>query len=354
MRLRRHHRGGRHRLAIALVAVATALAFMAGGVAFAGYRYDRSRADQLLPGVRIAGINVGGMTRAGAQRALQPAVRAIVDRPIEVTAGSRTWTATAGALGTSVDVAGALDRAFDASSSYSWPGRILHRLLGHPVGVRIALRVSHDRAPAAAFVASIAGEMAVAPRDASLDVVGGKVRAVRSSDGQALSRKASTRALAGAVASGASSVSLVVRTVHPAVTEDSLGQTIVVSISQNRLSLYDGVRPSRTYPVATGQPLYPTPTGHFKIITKEVDPTWHNPARDTWGKDEPAEIGPGAGNPLGTRAMALSAPGILIHGTYDDTSIGHHASHGCIRMHIPDSEVLFSLVDVGTPVFIVQ
>ena len=42
--------------------------------------------------------------------------------------------------------------------------------------------------------------------------------------------------------------------------------------------------------MATGQPIYPTPTGHFEIITKEVDPTWTNPARDTWGKDEPAEI----------------------------------------------------------------
>ena len=133
----------------------------------------------------------------------------------------------------------------------------------------------------------------------------------------------------------------------------SLGKTIVVRISTNRLYLYDGMKLERTYPVATGQPQYPTPTGHFEIITKEVDPTWINPARDTWGKDEPAEILPGPGNPLGTRAMALSAPGILIHGTYDDESIGHHASHGCIRMHIPDSEVLFTLVDVGTPVIIV-
>ena len=51
--------------------------------------------------------------------------------------------------------------------------------------------------------------------------------------------------------------------------------------------------------------------------------------------------------------MALNAPGILIHGTYVDSSIGTHASHGCIRMHIPDSEVLFTLVGVGTPVFLV-
>jgi L,D-transpeptidase ErfK/SrfK len=77
-----------------------------------------------------------------------------------------------------------------------------------------------------------------------------------------------------------------------------------------------------------------------------------NPARDTWGKDEPAMIPPGPDNPLGTRALDLSAPGIRIHGTPDDASIGHYASHGCIRMHIPDSEDLFGRVQVGTTVII--
>ncbi len=112
------------------------------------------------------------------------------------------------------------------------------------------------------------------------------------------------------------------------------------------------MRLKRTDSVGTGQPIFPTPPGHFEIITKEVNPTWINPARDTWGKNEPAEIPPGPGNPLGTRAMALSAPGILIHGTPEDWSIGHAASHGCIRMHMWEAEQLFTLVSVGTPVII--
>ena len=156
------------------------------------------------------------------------------------------------------------------------------------------------------------------------------------------------------MSSRADVVSLPVRTTQPGVTTASLGKTIVIRISINRLDLYDGVTLDRTFDVATGQPIYPTPTGDFRIITKEVDPIWINPARDTWGKDEPAEIPPGPGNHLGTRAMALDASGILIHGTYDDASIGHHASHGCIRMLIGDSELLFRLVSVGTPVIIVE
>ena len=63
---------------------------------------------------------------------------------------------------------------------------------------------------------------------------------------------------------------------------------------------------------------------------------------------------PGPGNPLGTRAMYLNAPGIRIHGTYDDASIGTYASHGCVRMHIPDAEWMFNTVDIGTPVLIIR
>jgi len=52
--------------------------------------------------------------------------------------------------------------------------------------------------------------------------------------------------------------------------------------------------------------------------------------------------------------MGLSAPGVGIHGTPNDSSIGYSVSHGCIRMHIPDAEWLFTHVGIGTPVFIVS
>jgi lipoprotein-anchoring transpeptidase ErfK/SrfK len=52
--------------------------------------------------------------------------------------------------------------------------------------------------------------------------------------------------------------------------------------------------------------------------------------------------------------MGLSAPGVGIHGTNNDASIGYSVSHGCIRMHVSDAEWLFNHVDIGTPVFIVS
>ena len=60
------------------------------------------------------------------------------------------------------------------------------------------------------------------------------------------------------------------------------------------------------------------------------------------------------GNPLGTRWMGLSAPAVGIHGTPDPASIGYSVSHGCIRMRIPEVEWLFTQVDIGTPVYILQ
>jgi lipoprotein-anchoring transpeptidase ErfK/SrfK len=149
-------------------------------------------------------------------------------------------------------------------------------------------------------------------------------------------------------------VDLPIASVDPSVSEKALGKTIIVRISQNKLYLYDGLKLEASYSVATGQlGIYPTPMGHWAIVNKRVNPTWVNPARDSWGADEPAFIPPGPDNPLGTRALDLDAPGIRIHGTPSDSSIGHWASHGCIRMHIWDSEDLFDRVDIGTPVIIV-
>jgi len=85
---------------------------------------------------------------------------------------------------------------------------------------------------------------------------------------------------------------------------------------------------------------------------KEKNPWWYPPTQDAWAKGlQP--VPPGPGNPLGTRWMGLSAPGVGIHGTDEPWSIGHSESHGCIRMQVPDAEWLYKRVRVGTPVFII-
>jgi lipoprotein-anchoring transpeptidase ErfK/SrfK len=127
---------------------------------------------------------------------------------------------------------------------------------------------------------------------------------------------------------------------------------IVIHRGINRLYLYNGTRLVRVFPVATGQPAWPTPLGHFEIVVKQKNPWWFPPTHDSWAAGA-QPVPPGPNNPLGTRWMGLSAPGVGIHGTDEPWSIGHSESHGCIRMQVPSAEWLYNRVRIGTPVFII-
>ncbi len=123
---------------------------------------------------------------------------------------------------------------------------------------------------------------------------------------------------------------------------------ITVDLSATTLTLERNGKVVKTYRVAIGQPAYPTPTGSYKVVNKETNPSWF-PPDSPWAKGL-GSIPPGPGNPLGTRWIGTSAPAVGIHGTYADWSIGSAASHGCLRMHISDVEELYDQVTVGMPV----
>jgi lipoprotein-anchoring transpeptidase ErfK/SrfK len=146
-------------------------------------------------------------------------------------------------------------------------------------------------------------------------------------------------------------VALRTKQIPAKVTRANFGPVIVIRRGSNRLYLYSGMRMNRLFAVATGQTVYPTPLGNFQIIVKWRNPWWY-PPNSPWAQGE-KPIPPGPSNPLGTRWMGISAPGVGIHGTNNDASIGYSVSHGCIRMHVSDAEWLFTHVDIGTPVFIV-
>lgn len=126
---------------------------------------------------------------------------------------------------------------------------------------------------------------------------------------------------------------------------------IMIDLGKRELKLLEGQKIVKSYKISIGMEGFNTPRGTFKVIKKRKNPTWYNPKAE-WSKDMPETIGPGPGNPLGTRALYLNAPNIRIHGTYKSGSIGTAASHGCIRMLIKDSEELYDLVPVGTPTVI--
>lgn len=116
---------------------------------------------------------------------------------------------------------------------------------------------------------------------------------------------------------------------------------IVVSVPDKRLILVEGERVVRIYRVATGASSTPSPSGSYRIAQRVSDPTYYHPGK---------VITAGPENPLGPRWIGLDTPGYGIHGTNEPGSIGHAASHGCIRMRNSDVKDLFRRVQEGDAV----
>jgi lipoprotein-anchoring transpeptidase ErfK/SrfK len=128
----------------------------------------------------------------------------------------------------------------------------------------------------------------------------------------------------------------------------------VIGIDRARkvLRLYKRLRLDHRYTIAVGRQGLESSAGRYKIEEKIVNPAWHVPT-SSWagalaGKTIPAGD---PQNPLRARWMGYYN-GQGIHGTADVASLGTAASHGCIRMSVPDVKQLYSTVKVGTPVFL--
>ncbi len=219
-------------------------------------------------------------------------------------------------------------------------------------GENVALAVDVDQARVERFVSSVKRRYTHAPRDASVVLIGLRPVVKKEQDGLMVRKAALTAELGSALSTGdRTPIRIPFKRTRPAVTAADYKTVIVIERSSNQLVVWDGRHRWGTFGVATGQAIYPTPLGQFSIVTKQMNPWWY-PPDSPWAAGA-TPIPPGPGNPLGTRWMGLSAPGVGIHGTPDAASIGYSASHGCIRMRIPDAEKVFDHVSIGTPVFIV-
>jgi hypothetical protein len=285
----------------------------------------------IASGVAIARIRVGGLTAVDAANAVQSAF----DAPIELIIGRRRVLVSPDVLGASADVDKAVDRAATAAPD-----------------TRIPLAITIDRPTLSTFVAGLAKRYDRRAIDAKLFLRRERPWLSKERIGRRLDQRRAIRNIIAVLSPAARKpVRVVRRVVKPKVTRQDFGPVIVIHRGVNRLYLYRGMRFLRFFYVATGQSAYPTPLGRFAIAVKWKNPWWY-PPNSPWAKGQ-KPIPPGPGNPLGTRWMGLTAPGVGIHGTPDAASIGYSVSHGCIRMRIPDAEWLFNHVNIGTTVFIV-
>jgi lipoprotein-anchoring transpeptidase ErfK/SrfK len=310
------------RLLLAIVVVACVAPVLSG---------DAAPPVLAAEGVTLAGIPVGGMSYQQAEAAVRPAF----SRPVRVVYDGRAWRLDRTKFGASVALADGVSRALAADP-----------------GASVELTANVDADAVKQFVRALDKRISYPAKDAELVGLSGLTPEITDAEQglqvmKVLTAQRITRALEGATQTR---VRPGVRLVAPAVTSANFGPVIVIRRGANELRYYQGSRLVRTFGVATGQSVYPTPTGQFSIVDMQLNPWWR-PPDSPWAKGL-KPIPPGPGNPLGTRWMGLSSPGVGIHGTPDDASIGYSASHGCIRMHIPDAEWVFQHVHVGTQVII--
>jgi len=283
--------------------------------------------------IRVGGVEVGGLISVQARQKLQRRFAA----PVELYFADDAWRVAPGRLGASAAIGDAVAKALESKPGSAVPLRITVRQRA----VRRFVQRLDKQIARPAVDAKLVGLAELAPHFT-------QAKAGRRVD-QPLMVRRITRALESSYRSARLQVAVV--PVQPDASADDF-PVIVIRRGSNRLYLYNGPALVRTFTVATGQAQYPTPVGDWHIVIKERDPTWNPPDSD-WAKDaEP--IPPGPGNPLGTRWMGLDAAAVGIHGTPDAASLGYSASHGCIRMAIPEAEWLFEHVELGTPVYIVS
>lgn len=286
----------------------------------------------LPPGVTISGIPVGGMTPDEAK--LVVIERFNTPLPLRLDRRRRLAPMPA-ALGASAHVDEAINRARSA-----------------PPGAALTLPVLIDGDIVRAYVRSVAAFYNRPPTNAHVFLKKLKPVIVPDRPGVKVNRLALTTAIVSRLRK-TSRVPVRIRHASPIAetTRAAFRNVIVIRRGSNRLFLYSYDRLRRQFRVATGQSTYPTPLGRFTIQVMWRNPWWY-PPNSRWAKGQ-KPIPPGPNNPLGTRWMGLSTPGVGIHGTPNPASIGYSVSHGCIRMYISDAEWLFNTVNVGTTVFIV-
>jgi lipoprotein-anchoring transpeptidase ErfK/SrfK len=285
----------------------------------------------IAQGVTVGKTDVGGMTPAEARAIVQ----AKFDDTLLVRFGSQTFTVAPRKLGASARVRLAIDQAQRAAPN-----------------THVPLFVNLRSGGVSRFVKTLARRFDSKPRDAELTGLR-RMRPwiTKERVGKVLKQRNAGRRIVAALRTHERTVRIRAARIDPKVTRARFGPIIVIRRESKSLHLYRGMRLWKRLGVATGQSSYPTPIGHFSIVTMQRHPWWYPPDSD-WAQDE-EPVPPGPGNPLGTRWMGISAPGVGIHGTPDSASIGYSASHGCIRMRISEAEWLFSHVRVGTPVYIV-
>jgi lipoprotein-anchoring transpeptidase ErfK/SrfK len=337
------------------ILLAVLLLALAGG-AVAAYAYDSSRDDVIAEGVTVAGVDVGGMKANEARRAVARRLDEPLTEPISVARAGRRFTLSAEDAGVRADIAGMVDDALEESRDGNIFTRVTRDLGGGEENVRVPARITYDEVAVAGLVARVEKRMNRPAKDA--DVEFPSMERIESKRGLKVRGAQLERRIADALAvPGAERrIRIPAKRIQPEVTiaelEEKYKVVLVADRSSFQLHLYERLKLTRSYTVAVGALGFDTPAGLYHIQNKAVNPAWSVPNSD-WAGELAGTVVPGGvpENPLKARWLGIY-DGAGIHGTDVTSSLGTAASHGCIRMSIPEVIELYDKVPVGAPIYI--
>ncbi len=310
-------------------------------------------------GVTLAGRDLAGMTETQVRATIDQAVSTPVMQPVTVAGDNKSWVLDPKGI-VSVDVDSMVDDAYAPSHEATLLTRVISRVAGRPLPADVRPEYSVDTTVLAGWVKQTATLVDRKPVDATRTPTADyRMQITPAVYGATVEQTKAVDVLAGvltsadAITSSSRVASMPITFITPRVVESSFKTAIVVSLSQCRVYLYNGAELVTEYPCAPGQPAWPTPKGDFKIAKKQANAPWINP-HSAWSANMPDVIPGGRGNPMGDRKIGINYPGVFLHGIprSEYSSIGTHASHGCMRMMPSAIHDLYGRVNVGDPVFI--
>lgn len=323
----------------------------------AAYAYDSSQKDKIAEGVRIAGVDVGGMTEDEAAELVQHRLLAPLRHSLRVSFDGEDWELPGAKLKVRANVDKAVEEAVADSQDGGFPGRLVRYVTGGEVSESISPRVTYSERSINRFVKRVAEEINREPQNADVEASGASLEVVAGEYGRKLRDNRLTEDLNDAVLNATAPHTIVAK-VHATKPEVTKGEVaaeypsyLTLDRSSFTLRLWEDLKLAKTYTVAVGMEGLETPEGLYAIQEKEENPTWHVPDSDWAGSLAGTTVPPGPSNPIKARWMAIYE-GAGIHGTEETYSLGSAASHGCVRMAIPDVEELYDRVEVGTPIYI--
>ncbi|MDX6610422.1 MAG: L,D-transpeptidase ErfK/SrfK [Solirubrobacterales bacterium] len=341
------------RTQIAIVASVALLLVLVG----VGYAYDSSQKDKIADGVTIGGVDVGGMDEAEAKREIQRQLLGPLRHPLRVGYEGKSWELPSKSLKVHADVDAAVETAIAETRNGGLPGRLVRYVTGGNLDKQITADVTYSQRAINRFVRHVANEVGREARDATVEPSADSLEVVSAKNGRKLRDHLLTHQLDAAVLNANADHTIAARTHYtkPEVTTAEVASAYPSYLTLDRstftLRLWKDLKLAKTYTVAVGQEGLETPEGLYHIEEKQVNPSWHVP-NSAWAGDLAGQvIPPGPEDPIKARWMAIFE-GAGIHGTEEVESLGSAASHGCVRMSIPDVIELYPQVEVGTPIFI--